>query len=68
MTTIVHANVLNASQVAMAAVAGLLFFAEEPSAHLILGICLTIAGTLLIDRADGRPASGAEPSREQSGY
>jgi drug/metabolite transporter (DMT)-like permease len=61
LTTIVRVNVLNASQVAMAAVAGMLFFAEEPSAQLILGICLTIVGTLLIDRADGRPAN---PSAE----
>jgi hypothetical protein len=29
---------------------------------LILGICLTIFGTLLIDRADGRPAEDAQPS------
>ncbi len=61
LTTIVRVNVLNASQVAMAAVAGPLFFPEEPSLQLVVGICLTIAGTLLIDRADGRPASDAEP-------
>ena len=59
LTTIVRVSVLNASQVAMAAVAGMLFFAEEPSVQLILGICLTMAGMLLIDRADGRPANEA---------
>ena len=66
LTTIVRVSVLNASQVAMAAVAGLLFFAEEPSVQLVLGICLTIVGTLLIDRADGRPANDAGPSSDRS--
>lgn len=50
LTTIVHANVLAASQVAMAALAGLLFFQEAASPSLATGILLTIAGTALIDR------------------
>lgn len=64
LTTVVHANVLNASQVAMAAVAGLLLFAEQPSAQLVLGICLTIVGMMLIDRPTGEPAAEAVESNE----
>ena len=64
LTTIVHANVLNASQVAMAAVAGLLLFAEQPSPQLVLGICLTIVGMMLIDRPTSEPASEATESNE----
>ncbi len=48
LTTVVHANVLNASQVAMAALAGLAFFADSLNAWSALGIVLTIVGTLLI--------------------
>ena len=50
LTTVVHVNVLNASQVAMAAVAGLIWFAESPSGWLIVGVCVTIAGVVMIDR------------------
>jgi len=64
LTTIVHANVLNASQVAMAAVAGLLLFAEQPSVQLVLGICLTIVGMMLIDRPAGEPAAESEEAAE----
>jgi drug/metabolite transporter (DMT)-like permease len=64
LTTIVHANVLNASQVAMAAVAGLLLFAEQPSPQLVLGICLTIVGMLLIDRPNHESVPDAAESNE----
>jgi len=47
LTTVVHANVLNASQVAMGAMAGVLLFGESLNAWSILGIALTIAGTVL---------------------
>lgn len=50
LTTVVHANVLNASQVAMAAVAGILVFQESPNLWLILGVALTLSGIFLIDR------------------
>ncbi len=50
LTTVVQVNVLNASQVAMAALAGLIWFAEPPSVWLILGVCVTIAGVVMIDR------------------
>jgi len=50
-TTVVHANVLGASQVAMAAVAGFLFFEEAASPALVLGVLLTIAGMVMADRS-----------------
>ncbi len=50
LTTVVHANVLNASQVALAAVAGTVLF-DEPLKHWsVLGVALTIVGIVLIDR------------------
>ena len=48
ITTVAHANVLSASQVAMGVVAGMLLFNEPPGPWLILGVCLTIAGIILI--------------------
>jgi drug/metabolite transporter (DMT)-like permease len=50
LTTIVHANVISASQVAMAAIAGILLFGEEMNLRLVLGVMLTIAGMTLIQR------------------
>jgi drug/metabolite transporter (DMT)-like permease len=50
LTTVVHANVLSASQVAMAAVAGILVFQESPNLWLLLGVALTLTGIFLIDR------------------
>jgi len=56
LTTVVHANVLNASQVALAAVAGVLYFCEPANPWLLLGIGLTILGLIVIDR----PSDAAE--------
>jgi len=53
LITVVHANVLNASQVAMAAVAGLVLFHEPPSPWLLLGVGLTLLGILVYGRPDG---------------
>lgn len=53
LTAVVNANVLNASQIAMGAVAGILCFREPWNAWLLLGICLTIVGVTLI----GQPQS-----------
>jgi len=50
ITTLVNVNALNASQVAMASLAGVLFFHEQPSSALLLGIGLTIGGLLLMPR------------------
>lgn len=51
-TTVIHANVISASQVAMAAVAGMAMFHEPPNPWLMLGIPLTILGLMLIDRPE----------------
>jgi drug/metabolite transporter, DME family len=56
LTTVVHANVLNASQVALASLAGILWFEEPITAWLAGGVGLTIAGIALVDR----PLSDAE--------
>jgi drug/metabolite transporter, DME family len=55
-TTVVHANVLGASQIAMVATAGMVLFGEPPNAWLLLGVGLTITGTLWVDR----PVDGGE--------
>ena len=48
LTSLVRANLLNGSQVAMAAVAGMLLFNEMLDHWATLGVALTIAGILLI--------------------
>jgi len=53
-TRVVHANVLTAAQVAMAAVAGIFLFEEALSPALLAGVAMTIAGMISIDR----PTSG----------
>jgi drug/metabolite transporter (DMT)-like permease len=55
-TTVVHGNVLNASQVAMAALAAMFFFHEPLTPGIIAGLVLTIVGIMLIDR----PKTAAE--------
>ncbi|MGA2062282.1 MAG: DMT family transporter [Thermoguttaceae bacterium] len=50
LTTVVRANVLSASQVAMAAVAGILVFQESPNLWLLLGVAFTLSGIFLNDR------------------
>lgn len=50
LTTLVHANVINASQVALAAVAGIALFHEPNNAWLVTGIVLTIVGIFQINR------------------
>lgn len=53
-TTVAHANVLSASQIALAAAVGIVMFHEPPNPWLLLGIGLTIVGILRFDRpADG---------------
>jgi drug/metabolite transporter (DMT)-like permease len=49
-TSAVHANVLTASQVAMAALAGILLFEEAITLSLVAGVVMTIAGMVMIDR------------------
>ena len=49
-TSAVHANVLTASQVAMAALAGIFWFEEAITPSLVAGVAMTIAGMVMIDR------------------
>lgn len=51
---VVYVNALNASQVAMAACAGLLLFKEPPTMALFLGVALTGVGLILM--RERRPA------------
>lgn len=55
IATLAYVNALNASQVAMAALAGVVFFREQPSIALALGAGLTIAGLLLLPRPGKHP-------------
>jgi drug/metabolite transporter (DMT)-like permease len=68
-TTIVHANVVNASQIAMATVAGMLLFAEPLGSMLIAGVALTILGVVLIERPGAARRTelppGGPPRRSQ---
>ncbi len=50
LTSVVNVNLLNASQVAMAAVAGVVLFGEPNTFWLRVGVAMTIAGMILIDR------------------
>jgi DME family drug/metabolite transporter len=45
---VVAVNLINATQVAMAAAAGVILFAEPLTASLIIGIALTFAGLLIL--------------------
>ncbi len=52
--TVAHANIVNASQVAMASLAGVAIFHEPPNVWLAAGCLLTIVGIMRFDRpADG---------------
>jgi drug/metabolite transporter, DME family len=56
LISVVHASVLNASQVAMSAVVGMVFFRESHNFWVVLGIIVTVAGIMLVDR----PKTAAE--------
>lgn len=58
LTTLARANMLNASQVALGASAGILFFGESSNLWSVFGIVLTVLGLALV----GRP-----PAAEQEG-
>lgn len=57
LTTIVHANLVSASQVAMAAVAGMVLFGEASNRWIVLGIVLTLVSMIQVER----PAANEEP-------
>jgi drug/metabolite transporter (DMT)-like permease len=56
LTTLVYVNALNSSQLAMAAVVGIIFFGEARSPELVLGVVLTIVGLLLMRQRRRREA------------
>jgi drug/metabolite transporter (DMT)-like permease len=55
LTSLVYVHAINASQAAMAAVAGVVLFHEATSAFLTLGLTLTVLGLVLMHR--GRPVA-----------
>jgi drug/metabolite transporter, DME family len=57
LVTVVHVNLVNASQVAMAAVAGVTFFREAWTPALSVGVGLTVLGLLVMRR--GKAEAGA---------
>jgi uncharacterized membrane protein len=61
LTTLVYVNALNASQVAMASVVGIVLFGEPASAGLATGVGLTVLGLLIMPRQKSkvRPSSEA---------
>lgn len=59
LTPVVHANILSAAQVAIAAAAGLLIFREPLTPTLIIGAALTIFGILLIGTSRTLPPESA---------
>ena len=50
LTGVVYVNALNASQTAMAALAGVFFFQEAITLPLMAGVALTAVGLLLMKR------------------
>ncbi len=51
LTTVLNANVLNASQVAMGALAGITLFGESWNPWLLAGVLLTIIGVVLVGQS-----------------
>ena len=56
LTTLVHANLLNASQVALGTLAGVLLFHEPHNSWLVGGVALTIVGIVLFGKPRIQPA------------
>ena len=50
ITSLVYVNALNASQVAMASLAGIVLFHEQASPTLTIGVSLTVLGLLIMPR------------------
>lgn len=49
-TPVTRTNLINASQVALSALAGMLWFGEQPTVTIVAGITLTIVGLCLLRR------------------
>ena len=50
LASVMFVNAINASQVALAAIAGILIFDEATTTTLIIGVALTVAGLLMMRR------------------
>lgn len=59
LVPVAHANVVNASQVALGAVLGVALFGELRGVWLVLGVGLTVVGILLVGSKNGR--EGGKP-------
>lgn len=55
LVPVAYVNVVNASQTAMAALAGILYFDESSTSVLIVGVVLMLVGILLIERPRHQP-------------
>ncbi len=60
VATVVYVNAVNASQVAMAAIAGVVFFKESLTGALVAGVVLTVAGVLLTPRERNSDADSSQ--------
>jgi drug/metabolite transporter (DMT)-like permease len=58
-TTIIHAYVVNSSQTAFAALAGMLVFGESLSPALLVGVGMIMGGMVIIDGQTGSGEAGA---------
>lgn len=63
LASVLRVGVINATQVAMGAFAGVLLFSEPPATPVIIGIVLTVAGVLL--DSGGEPP--VEPAEAEDG-
>ena len=64
ITGVVFVNSVNASQTAMAAIAGVVFFREAPTVAMIVGVLLTAMGLMLMKGDSSRSERPEEPSRD----
>ena len=48
LTSVTYVNLINASQVAIAALTGVMLFQEKPTILMMIGVILTIAGLMLM--------------------
>lgn len=62
ITSLIFVNAINASQVAMAAVMGVLLFGEKISPGLLFGSALTVLGLLIMPRKSARATHYNRPS------
>jgi DME family drug/metabolite transporter len=60
LTSVVYVNALNATQAALAALAGVLLFQEALSSWLLVGVLLTMVGLVILTRARPVPAAPTE--------